>query len=219
MRVFTWNAPIRGLIFDMDNTLYTNPGYARHQEEVLVKRLAQAKDWSEAMAQKQVGLVRTEYALAHSGHKPSLGNVFAALGIPITTSVEWRKQLLRPENFLQANPQLVQTMHSLAKQFRLAIVTNNPVEIAQRTLAVLGIRECIPVIIGLDSTNLSKPDPAAFRLAATSLDCEPPNLISIGDRYEVDIEPALGLGMGGILVEGVEEVCGLPDFLRQEGKM
>ncbi|MFZ4617547.1 MAG: HAD hydrolase-like protein [Rectinemataceae bacterium] len=36
--------------------------------------------------------------------------------------------------------------------------------------------------------------------------------ISIGDRMDVDIEPALALGAGGILVEGVLEVYKLADF-------
>jgi phosphoglycolate phosphatase/putative hydrolase of the HAD superfamily len=38
----------------------------------------------------------------------------------------------------------------------------------------------------------------------------------VGDRYDVDIAPALELGMGGILVEGVEEVYSLKGFLNGE---
>jgi hypothetical protein len=38
--------------------------------------------------------------------------------------------------------------------------------------------------------------------------------ISIGDRYDVDIEVPLAMGMGGILVEGAAEVAKLPGFLR-----
>ena len=37
--------------------------------------------------------------------------------------------------------------------------------------------------------------------------------ISIGDRFDIDLSLALSLGMGGILVSGVEEVWELPRIL------
>jgi phosphoglycolate phosphatase/putative hydrolase of the HAD superfamily len=37
--------------------------------------------------------------------------------------------------------------------------------------------------------------------------------IAIGDRYDIDIALPLELGMGGILVDGVEEVYKLPEIL------
>ena len=212
MQIFQIGDPVLGLIFDMDNTLYTNPPYARHQEDVLVRRLAQEWGCLESEGQARVDEFRAAFAQSHDGRQPSLGNTFSALGIPIATSVDWRRQYIQPELFLEPDPQLSRALQRLASKFRLAVVTNNPVEIARRSLSVLGILDSIPVIVGLDSTNVSKPDPAAFRLAATSLDCDPGQLVSIGDRFAVDIEPALGLGMGGILVDGVADIYGLPGF-------
>ena len=56
-------------------------------------------------------------------------------------------------------------------------------------------------------------------LAAASLGLAAPEIISVGDRYEVDIEPALVLGMGGILVDGVEDVYRLPSFFEPKNNM
>lgn len=219
MRTYQLGDDIRGLIFDMDNTLYTNQEYACHQEDVLVERLAQELQISPRETQTRVDAWRDSHARANGGRKPSLGNTFVALGVDIETSVEWRRECLQPELFLSPDPALVDALADLAIDYRLAVVTNNPVEIARRTLAILGVVNFIPVIVGLDSTNVSKPDPAAFRLAANALDCDGPSIVSIGDRYEVDIEPALGLGMGGLLVSGVEEVCALPEYFRSLKKM
>jgi FMN phosphatase YigB (HAD superfamily) len=35
----------------------------------------------------------------------------------------------------------------------------------------------------------------------------------LGDRFSVDIEPALALGMNGILIENVAEIYRLPELL------
>ena len=41
----------------------------------------------------------------------------------------------------------------------------------------------------------------------------PQQTVSIGDRYTIDIELPVKMGMGGILVSGVEEVYDIPRIL------
>jgi phosphoglycolate phosphatase/putative hydrolase of the HAD superfamily len=197
----------------MDNTLYTHPVYAQHQEEVLVGRLAQEFQVSIEEAQGRVDAYRKGYAQEHGGHKPSLGNTFLALGISIQVSVEWRNELIQPERFLSNDEKLRGVLQELSRGFSLGVVTNNPVGIARRTLRVLGVEELFSAIIGLDTTLESKPSVLPFQAVCAQLSCEPPRCISIGDRYAVDIVPALELGMGGILVEAVEDVYRLPEVL------
>jgi phosphoglycolate phosphatase/putative hydrolase of the HAD superfamily len=70
---------------------------------------------------------------------------------------------------------------------------------------------------------VSKPHEAPFRKAVEllgigALGSEAPSLplescVSIGDRYDIDIALPLKLGMGGILVDGVEDVYGLGERL------
>ena len=213
MKAYHLRFPVSGLIFDMDNTLYTNEAYARHQEDVLVERLARELLVSVAEASEQVRLCRSRLTHANGGKKPSLGTIFEHLGISIPTSVAWRSELIIPERYLSPDPRLLRVLERLSGSYRLAIVTNNPVITARRTLAVMGIGELFPFIVGLDSTGVSKPHPAAFHLAAEGLGRPAAELVSVGDRFEIDIEPALDLGMAGILVDGVEDVYALPDYL------
>jgi FMN phosphatase YigB (HAD superfamily) len=111
------------------------------------------------------------------------------------------------------------------------------------SLEALGVKDFFSVIVGLDDTLASKPDPAPFILAARRLRAlreaaSPPSaraeapsspealaagtaaqespfagLVSLGDRYDVDLAPALALGMGAILVESVSEIYSLPEIL------
>ena len=198
---------IHGLIFDMDNTLYTNDEYARHQEIVLVERLALSLGLEQRKMQSSLDAWRNAYADNHGGRRPSLGNTFLhGYGIPIETSIQWRRESIKPEHFLKADAKLDSALASLSARCSLAVVTNNPVSIAEKSLQLLGVRKYFTSIVGLDSTGKSKPNPEAFQRAAAELKCPEPSAVSIGDRFEVDLEPALAIGMGAILVDGVTDV-------------
>lgn len=212
MKTFQLPQSPKGLIFDMDGTLYTDDAYIRHQNDVMVGQLAKIKSWTIAQAVEEVENLRQQFTERNNGRKPALGTVITELGIPMAVGIEWRTSFIKPENFLKANLRLTETIKGLAAKYRLAIITNNTVAIATRTLSILEILEFFPVIIGLDSTGAVKPDPKAFRMAGESLGCIFSKIVSIGDRMAIDIEPALSLGMGGVLVDGVEDVYTLPSL-------
>ncbi|MFP4115162.1 MAG: HAD family hydrolase [Spirochaetota bacterium] len=216
MQFFSLPTDIRGLAFDIDKTLYDNDYYARNQIDVLIERLAQERSENVAETRRAVLRWQEEYAQVNDGARQSLGNTFAALGVPVATSVVWRQELIHPEHFLQADEHLANALDQLAREYRLVAVTNNPVRVGRATLETLGVSRYFPHVVGLDTTMRSKPDPAAFRHAAEALGCEPAHVVSVGDRYEVDIEPALSLGMGGVLVDGVNDVYRLPRALASQ---
>jgi phosphoglycolate phosphatase/putative hydrolase of the HAD superfamily len=93
------------------------------------------------------------------------------------------------------------------------VVTNNPVSIAKRTLRVLGVEDLLHAIIGLDTCGVSKPHKEPFTRAAGLCGAAPEACVAVGDRYDIDIALPLELGMGGILVDGVEDVYKLPEIL------
>jgi len=181
---------------------------------VLVERLARERGVSVKIVQDQVRRFRDEYARNHGGAVQSLGNTFVALGVPIQTSVEWREQLIHPEDYLSRDERLRRTLEELATYYALAAVTNNPVKVGVRTLEVLGVSDLVQSVIGLDSTGTSKPNTQPFRHVCAVLDTPPLETISVGDRMDVDIVPAREIGMGAILVDGVEDVYQLPAVLR-----
>lgn len=219
MQFFSLPDEIRGVTFDIDKTLYDNDHYARHQIDLLIERLAQHRGEGVAETRRAVLHWQERYAAEHDGARQSLGNTFAALGVPIETSVAWREELIHPEHYLHADEYLQAALEQLAAHVRMIAVTNNPVRVGRSTLIALGVSSFFTHVVGLDSTLRSKPDPASFRRAAELLELEPRVLIAVGDRYEVDIEPALSIGMGGVLVEGVRDVYALPRALAAERRL
>jgi phosphoglycolate phosphatase/putative hydrolase of the HAD superfamily len=213
MKIFHLPAKIRGIIFDMDSTLYTNEAYQQFQIDVIIERLAKIKNLSFDEMNAQIKSYRDDWAKNHDGKKTSLGNACAAFGISIEESARWREELYHPEDFLSEDVRLQETIKLLMPKFSLSIVTNNSVGVAKKTLAVLGIESFFHHVIGLDTTGFSKPHEEPFLRAAREMKLNPENCISVGDRYDIDLAIPLNLGMGGILVTGAEDVYELPKLL------
>jgi HAD superfamily hydrolase (TIGR01549 family) len=204
---------VRGLIFDVDLTLYENHTYYNLLSTLLIRRLASHLGQSEEQTEAEIGRIREAYAREHEGRGLSLGNVFLRLGIPIAESARWRAELFEPEKHLQPDPRLVETLFRLAPLYRLGVVTNNARETGLRTLRALGVEHYFECVIGLDTSGESKPAIRPFEMACNALGLPLQECISIGDRLEVDIECPVAHGMGGILVEGINDVYHLPDVL------
>ena len=104
-------------------------------------------------------------------------------------------------------------MKVLSAKYKLICVTNNPILPARKTLEALGISDFFPEIVGLDTCFKSKPALEPFQTAVKKLDCQPDECLAIGDRYDMDVSLPLEMGMGGILVTGVEEIYGIHKIL------
>ncbi|MDP2791293.1 MAG: HAD family hydrolase [Rectinemataceae bacterium] len=208
-----------GLIFDMDGTLYTHKGYFDWQESSQVARLASHLGIPEDEAAVMMAKER-EARRAAGLPKTSMANLFLELGrsrgfpIDMDTIIRWRQEEIRPAEWLKADQKLGEVLAELASRFRLCLLTNNPRSVGKASLVALDIAPHFSAVVGLDDNQASKPSPQPFLKACAALDLPPASCVSIGDRMDVDIEPALALGMGGILVEGVEDVYRLPELLK-----
>ena len=217
MRVFRLPASPRAILFDLDSTLYTHPEYAAFQNEVLVGELARRRGVDAARIRAEIQSVRERVA-RETGKVTSLGNAMAALGVDIPTSVDWRERLIKPGDWLSRDGRLAEALSALAARFALAVVTNNPRSVGRETIRALGVEESFRAVVGLDDTMVSKPAREPFELAVRLLGVPAEACVSVGDRYDVDLAVPLELGMGAILVDGVEDVYRLPVLFKAAGK-
>ena len=213
MTIYKIPENLKTIIFDIDATLYTNHEYAQSQIDVLIKRYGKETGISEEEAQKNVKAFQKKYEEENQGKKISLGNTLKALGISIETTTLWRNELIIPENYLKKDEKLAEILLELKKKYSLICVTNNSVLPARRTLKALGIDEIISEIIGLDVSHVSKPAKEPFLMAARQTGSENDECLSVGDRFDIDLRIPMELGMGAILVDGVEDVYKLPELL------
>ena len=208
MKIYKIPTDLRAFIFDIDSTLYTNQAYAFEQVDCQVRQFAKERGITADEARRMVADYRKKFAAEHEGSKVSLGNTLLAFGVPIEQSVQWRRELLEPADFLGRDEKLIETLKGLQEKYQLICVTNNPVLPARKTLDAIGISEFFPEIVGLDTCFKSKPALEPFETAVERLGggIKAENCLAVGDRYDMDIKLPLEMGMGGILVSGVEEV-------------
>ena len=215
MKVYKIPDDLKTIIFDIDSTLYTNAAYAFEQVDCQVREYARITGMTADEAREKVLQYRKNFAAKNDGKKVSLGNTLLSFGIPIEQSVEWRKTLLEPKNFLSRDEKLIEALSHLKEKYKLICVTNNPVLPARKTLDAIGVSEFFPDLVGLDTCFKSKPAREPFLKACEITKTEPENCLAVGDRYDMDVSLPLEMGMGGILVTGVEEVYLIPDTLKK----
>ena len=127
MKIYSLPRHVRGIIFDIDSTLYRNDEYVRSQTRVQLERLAGLRGISYEELKKELRDFQTAMAEVRGGHKPSLANTLKeGFGISIETSVKWREELLEPEKYLIPDQRLRDTLEILSFRCRLAALTNNP---------------------------------------------------------------------------------------------
>ncbi len=213
MKIYSIPKDLKAIIFDIDGTLYTNSFYVYEQVDVQVRHFAKVRGITESQARSMIQDYRRQWSAEHGGKKISLGNAFTAFGVSIETSVAWRNELLEPSRFLQEDAPLKTAIEKLGARYRLICLTNNPVEAARKTLEAVGIDKLLPEIIGLDTFYLSKPNRRLLEEAAKRCGCNAENCLCVGDRYDIDLALGIEMGMGGILVDGAEDVCKMADVL------
>lgn len=206
MKIFKIPTNLKTIIFDIDSTLYTNDEYAIEQVDIQLRHFAKLKNTTPEQIRKMIEDFRTKYSEQHNGKKISLGNTLTHFGISIEESIKWRETLLEPKLFLTRDEKLISVLSKLKERFNMICVTNNPVLPALKTLQAIGIENLIPQIIGLDTCHKSKPDSEILTLAAKKTNAKLEECLSVGDRFDIDLRLALELGMGGILVDGVEDI-------------
>jgi phosphoglycolate phosphatase/putative hydrolase of the HAD superfamily len=169
----------------------------------------------------EIDAYQNAWSASRGGKKISLGNALLAFGISVEESIHWREELIEPGRYVGEDPELRKTLLALGRSVPLALVTNNPALVVRKTLACLGVSGLFVAELGLDTCGISKPHQAPYLKAVELLSVSPEACVSIGDRYDIDIALPLELGMGGILVSGVEDIYSLPalDGLDFSGKL
>jgi phosphoglycolate phosphatase len=105
-----------------------------------------------------------------------------------------------PATLTHCYPGVIDTLEVLRrKDFRLAVVTNKPVFATNQILAALSLAEFFPVVIGGDSLQKRKPDPAPLLEAARQLEVDVSQSLMVGDNIH-DVEAAHAAAMRCIAV-------------------
>ncbi len=203
------------IIFDLDGTLYKSPEITRHFADAAYHALAKFKNIEVEEAQRLLEEKREELKKKYDSPVPYTLTL-KTFGLPIERWHEENVAYFDPRHYLGKNEKLKKSLGELKEHYRLAILTNNNTIQTQRILEALGLEDLFEKIFTYNSFKLLKPDPQFFQRAAEDMGVEPEECCFVGDRYNVDLNPAKGLGMQIYEVNGPEDIYHLPDLLREQ---
>ena len=98
----------------------------------------------------------------------------------------------------------IQNLH-YSKKYRLIVLTNTTKYFAKRSTTLLGINNYFDFIISreltLNKKVIKKPNIKVYDLILYLAECEPNEILVLGNKYEKDIKPFEERGASGILIE------------------
>ncbi|MEU6967237.1 HAD family hydrolase [Kitasatospora aureofaciens] len=204
--------PIRGVLFDVDDTLFDytgseQAGILAHLRDVgLLERFPTPRAaltlWRDVMEYQYARYLareltlrgqqieRTRQFLAHLGHNGAehLSDEQAAAwfaGYAAHRDAAWAA-------FPDAEPALRQ----LAPHYRLGIVSNSGTDHQRRKLRAIGLLDHLgDVLVCSDQHGEAKPAPGIFHAGCAALGLPPHEVAYVGDKYTVDAEGARNAGL------------------------
>ena len=207
---------IKAIIFDMDGTLYTNTDIKEQFAKAAYHTLAKSDDIPLDQAQDLIEERRAELKVK-SGFPVPYTLTLKSFDIPIKV---WHKENIAffdPRDFLHKDEKLKASLVKLKKNHRLAVMTNNNKIQTERVIEALELDGLFDRVFTFNSFEILKPELEFFKKAAAELGIEPKACLYVGDRYDVDLEPAQEIGMRILEVKGPEDIYDLANkILKKE---
>lgn len=206
------SADIRGIVFDLDGTLYVNNAFADAIQDAGVAYIAGLLGIRHAQACQL--MIETRARLTEeNGAVQTLSAVCCSLGGNIRELHRYFTDVLQPEACLVRDERVVGLLKHLSGHFQLYIYTNNNRNLATRILRHLGLDGFFSSIYAIDDNWRGKPDDQTLStiLAETGLDAS--RALFVGDRYDVDLRVPEQFGCQVYLSRTIEQLMRLENLL------
>lgn len=208
------NAQLRGVVFDLDDTLTDHRGveaetWARTVEHI--RAVLPDVDTGE-LRRRHLALRDPLYAEILAGRtgldgfrETHLRETVAPWGeLPeevFRRCIEERNANIERARLVVGARELIDELQSAG--YRVGLLTNGPSRMQRRKLAVTGLDRVLDAIAISEEIGASKPDGPAYVRAAELLGTEPEGTAMVGDRLDWDVEGPLEAGYRlAILVSG-----------------
>lgn len=192
------------VIFDLDGTLYNSKMIDVMNIEAAIDAISRFRNISTLDA---TSCFWSNRLISSNGQEMPVSVTLKNLGVPSEFIESSQSRMIDAGKFLTADVELSELMTALASIKKIALFTNTNKDHAVKILEYLGISHSLFSIIraGKDLVN---PKPSAEELLRLIRDAGalPEESIVIGDRWDVDIAPAIQLNSMYFHVKTVSEL-------------
>ena len=208
----TTNTEIRGIVFDLDGTLYVCDRFAAEIHDAAVAYFAGLKRIDREEAELLMAVTRQRLT-EESGIVQTISAVCRELGGSVQELHRHFERTLRPEAYLVRDGRVIRLLERLAGQFSLYIYTNNNRVLTTRIMDYLGLDGLVRGIFTIDDSWRGKPDEGMVKKVLEQVGFAPGETLFVGDRYDVDLRLPERLGCPVYLSQNLEQLLRLEDLL------
>lgn len=208
----TMSVEIKGIVFDLDGTLYVCDRFAVEIQDTAAAYIAGLKQISQAEAGLVMAATRLKL-MEESGTIQTISAVCTELGGNVQELHRYFEQNLRPEAYLVRDERVIGLLERLAEHYSLYIYTNNNRVLTARIMNYLGLDGVVSNIFTIDDTWVGKPDEGMVKEVLTLIGLSPAEALFVGDRYDVDLRVPEQLGCPVYLSQNLEQLLRLEKFL------
>ncbi|HUC20834.1 MAG TPA: HAD family hydrolase [Candidatus Polarisedimenticolaceae bacterium] len=192
------NTPITLVAFDCWGTVFTN-AQKPHPFAVFAKRIGKGLTDRQYQATFEQHLMTEVYP----DLKLPIMSLLEELGIPVTDKLlsDLETILLDSTHSQVAFPETLKALESLAKDYRLAMITNTFQQGFEKLATTFPIRDYFEIVITSYEEHFVKPDQHMFKTLFQRAQVRPEEVLYVGDSVRSDMDPAGELGMQTVLID------------------
>ena len=195
---------IKAIVFDIDGTLYKSETYVKQLIKGICQTISELLSIPYEEAEQVFQELRSEFGSISLGLRK--------LGIDRSRFYQLLIEKLDPKKAIRPRPELTTLFKQLKDAgLKIGCHTNSSRRLAEMVLEALGIElRLLDVLVTCDDAE-PKPLPDGYLKILEELRLEPQEVLYVGDRWRVELEPAKKLGMKTVLVSSKPE--GEPDLV------
>ena len=180
---------ILSIVFDLDGTLYRCKPLEREIADAADVAIASARGIPRAEGRHLIRMARQRLTETLEA-EPTLSLTCMELGLDLPDLHRYFEREVKPERYLGEDPVLAALLDSLAVMCDLYLYTNNNLPLANRIMTLLGVGSQFRKVYSIEYTWRPKPDREALRRVMEDIGGPPETFLFVGDREQVDLQPA-----------------------------
>jgi putative hydrolase of the HAD superfamily len=222
-------APVRGVLFDVDDTLVdTATAFTAALTDAVGTLVPLTADDADRVAQTWRADVGGHYRAYVAGQQTMtqqrrhrVDEITALLGLAdldddgfATWDARYQERFAASWTLFDDARPAVEA--AVTAGLPVGVVTNAPGELQHAKLAAVGLADLLPTVVAVDSVGVGKPDPAVFHEGARLLGTAPGETLYVGDELDVDAGGALRAGLHGVWIDRPGRRRGGPHAVTEE---
>lgn len=205
---------IKGIIFDLDGTLYVCDRFASEIQNAATVYIAGIKGINHSEAGLLMAATR-DRLMEERDTAQTISAVCTELGGSVQELHRFFESALHPEAFLVRDARIIRLLGCLAEQFSLYVYTNNNRVLTTRIMNYLGLDTMANGIFTIDDSWIGKPDEQMVKVVLERVGLFPNEALFVGDRYDIDLRIPEQLGCPIYLSQTLEQLLRLEGLLHK----